>query len=837
LKQSWILTLALLLAGGFTCPSRAAAQPLDPLATEGEVAMRVIDFGVGGAARQGEYVGIRLEILDRGDRQREIVLRAAIPDADGDRALYERTVATNPGQRQETWLYCRLPFRFDGTLGGELLITAHAAVEAAGEREFRAGRRLGALQARRNRLLTETEGMIGVIGQEPLGLLRFEEAAPGSFQDGGHEPLRPVRGMSTGGLPDRPEGLLQFQALIWAGTDNTPQRLSADQTDALGAWIRWGGRLIIVVPVTETWSAGPLNNPLADIMPQVRFERHDSTPIAPLRPLLVRPDRDEKTLPETATVHTFAPREGAALAAAFTVLADPQGRSLVVSRRVGLGEVTLVGIDLTGSALWRLHSLPDADIFWNRVLGRRGDLSSEEEDGAAGSGGVRTRMIASRSRKVLDAEIGAAISEEGQAAAGVLLGFVVFIAYWVVAGPGLYAVLRKTKRTSHAWVGFVAASLVFTVIAWGGAALIKTRTVRASHISVIDHVYGEPFQRTRSWLSILTPWYGEATVRVAGDGEGAERAFASIAPWSSPSVTLARGFPDARGYTLAGDGASAITYPARSTIKEFQADWLGDPVWHMPRPVGEDPADENPRLTLSPGVPQVGESAVTGSLRHGLPGALERVQVIVVHGQRDVGGLGPAGRVISTVTAYRKTGPWEPGEAFDLGKLTLRDKPGDTPLLENWVDEVVSDVRAESDFARMGSGPGADFTDQLMLASILSQLVEPRTDPTNGVPRSKPHAAALQRQSMHGFDLGHWFRQPCVIIIGHLGASGQRTRSPTPIEVEGRAIEPMGRTLVRWVYPAGEAPPAWRQSAATGVNPDIESPIFPPVPQDGRPLR
>src|SRR5690606_12540551 len=129
LKPSWLLALALLLAGSAIFAPPAAAQPVDPLATEGEVAMRVIDVGVGGAARQGGYVGIRLEVLDRGDRQREIVLRATVPDADGDRALYERTIATNPGQRQETWLYCRLPFRFDGTLGGELLITAHAAVE------------------------------------------------------------------------------------------------------------------------------------------------------------------------------------------------------------------------------------------------------------------------------------------------------------------------------------------------------------------------------------------------------------------------------------------------------------------------------------------------------------------------------------------------------------------------------------------------------------------------------------------------------------------------------------------------------------------------------------
>src|SRR5690606_32723970 len=118
---------------------------------------------------------------------------------------------------------------------------------------------------------------------------------------------------------------------------------TADQADALRTWIRWGGRLYIVIPVAETWSAGPLNNPLADIMPRVRFERHDSTPLAPLRHVLVRPDREDVALPETATVHTFRPLEEAARDEAYTLLTDPEGRPLVVSRRVGLGEVTLVG--------------------------------------------------------------------------------------------------------------------------------------------------------------------------------------------------------------------------------------------------------------------------------------------------------------------------------------------------------------------------------------------------------------------------------------------------------------------------------------------------------------
>ncbi|MFG0284285.1 MAG: DUF4350 domain-containing protein [Phycisphaerales bacterium JB039] len=810
-SPSAALLLALLLA--MVAPGPAGGQ-VDPLSGEDEIVLRLVDFGVGNTARPGEWAGLRIELLDRGDRQREVTLRVTVPDADGDRAQYERTVATNPGQRQETWVYCRLPFQVDGALGGELLVTAHAAVEGAGEREFRAGRRLGSLQARRGRLLARTEGLVGLVGTEPLGLLRFEEAISSQFQDAGHEPLRLTQRLTPLDLPDRAVGLMQFQALLW--TNEPPQRLTADQADALRTWIQWGGRLIVVVPpVGETWSAGPLNNPLADIVPRVRFQRRESVDLEPLRALLTAREASEAPLPSSAVVHTFAPLEGAAAHEARCIIADREGACIVVSRRVGLGEVALIGVDITGGQM-RRYALPDADIFWNRILGRRGELITREERSIPGG-----RMLpGSRPTRILDSDIADEISEEGQAAAGVLLGFVVFIAYWIVAGPGLYAVLRRTKRTSHAWLGFVAAALAFTIIAWGGAALIKTRSVRASHVSVIDHVYGEPFQRTRTWVSVLTPWYGEATVRLGGDETGRQRTLAAIAPWSGPQVTLTGGFPDARGYTIAGDVPAALTYPARSTIKELVADWLGDPVWTMPRPVAAGPEEGDAALALNPGgMPSVDESAVYGALRHNLPGPLEDVLVIVVHQQRDLGGLGTPTRLISDVSAFAKAGPWAPGEPLDLVELTRRRSlaADDLPSLENWADERVTRIRGEGDLTRIGAA-GPSFSDQLTYASILSQLIDPAS------PTQQP-STALLRESLHGFDLGRWFTRPCVIVIGHLGASSPTAPSPTPIEVDGRRIEPKGRTMVRWVYPAPAAPPAWRPQ-----------PAFSPVPAGDRDL-
>jgi hypothetical protein len=68
-------------------------------------------FGVGGVARPGDWVGLKLNIKDSSDRQREVIIRFSLTDADGDKPLPERSLTTNPGVNQPLWVYFRLPRR------------------------------------------------------------------------------------------------------------------------------------------------------------------------------------------------------------------------------------------------------------------------------------------------------------------------------------------------------------------------------------------------------------------------------------------------------------------------------------------------------------------------------------------------------------------------------------------------------------------------------------------------------------------------------------------------------------------------------------------------------
>ena len=60
-------------------------------------------------------------------------------------------------------------------------------------------------------------------------------------------------------------------------------------------------------------------------------------------------------------------------------------------------------------------------------------------------------------------------------------------------------------------------------------------------------------------------------------------------------------------------------------------------------------------------------------------------------------------------------------------------------------------------------------------------------------------------------DLGAWFTQPCLIVIGHI-ESGP---TPTPVfvggsgeggEVGATEAPSVGRTVVRWIYPLAPDP-------------------------------
>ncbi len=799
-RISSVRLLMLLLGASLLAPWIASAPAQDAPAGVGEIDLRVERFGPGNVCRQGEWAGLYVAVDDRGLEQREIILRLQGRDADGDRPLYDTVVTSNPGTRQAFWLYTRLPFRFDQS--DTLAVSAWAAEASRGSDQsgalaYRATRQLAYAEIRPSRVLAKTESMIGVLGPWHFGLGAYGIAAQASsdYALTGHELTRIITGLEHAEIPHRYQGLVQFDALVWgaARREADPLRLSTDQARAIREWVTRGGHLIVVLPtVGQEWLSNA--NPLADLLPSsMPGELREGFDLNELVALLSR-DADVR-LPTSASVRVFEADKGAPLGAAVRVLEGPDGACLVTRRIVGAGAVSVIGIDLSEPALVSA-GLPDPDQFWHRVLGRRGVLDPDTPL-------ARRAVNASRTRRSFDADIPNEIAKSGRAYVGVLLGFVVFALYWVVAGPGGFGLLARAKKKQHAWVAFVAAIGVFTAIAWTGATLIRPKRVEAVHLTFLHEVHAQGVQRARTWASVLIPSYGDATISLAGepDAPASQRMTGLVSPWEPPAsdVITQASFPDNRAYRVDARSPNEMRVPTRSTVKQIRADWSGAPRWNTIEAL-RDPGQIGDALI------SLGEGRVVyGRLAHALPGDLEDVTILIVRRQEWIPrpGVTIGDSPVSVVNAYRLTAAWAAGEAnaLSLESVTSREA-GLQSTFETFAERLLKSGKLVT--ADLGPARSGSVSDRFTAVLLFPQLAPPTFNSNTAT------ADLAQRSETHGLDLGHWFTQPCVIVIGHLTQTESK-ELPVPLEVNGRPAQSGGgRTVVSWVYPLPDAPPEYK---------------------------
>ena len=817
---------ALLLAITRAVPGEVRAQAPSgqtPI-TSGEVKIELESFGVGNVARVGDWCGVRLKVTDTGTRSRELIMRLAGLDYDGDTPLYQREIASNPGTAMSVWMYLRLPYSFDASRG----ITAYAyeAVEgssdavAEGASGRRAGRLLGFAEIRTqggpSGVVREArESLIGVVGPRALGLGRYSAVTPPAGMSPPHNPhahelTSVIVGLTPTTLPDRWTGLECLDVVVWAQGD--PVNLDEARSNALRQYVEHGGHLVIILPsINQTWT-DPRSNKLLDVMPMVTLNQKDATDFQRYRPLLSRepaPVVADKSppFPGRASVYTFTPRAEVAPGEAVRVLNGPDGDCVVVRRLVGAGAITLVGLDLNHTALSQFE-LIDVDMFWHRVRGRRGDYSPRDPSKPLGI---------SRKQWVLDQDIQDAIAKQGNAAAGVLVGFVVFVLYWLSAAPLGYFVLKRYNLTRHAWVAFVGTAGVFTVISWTGAKLMRESEVVGTHFTILDHVYGQPLQRAKMWASVSVPWYGTATLSVAQQDTGdATEIINLISSWDPPTADNSSwgGFPDVRGYVVDARRPDSIRVPARSTVKQVEVVWAGGPRWEMPRPLRAEEGGVG-ALRLTGSQAQLNVPSVSGTLVHNLPGSLRDVLVFVVRRQRNLQRFSTTFPIVQgEVYGLGPNFVWEAKQPLDLGKVVT------TPT-SRLSDYEIGSVLSSPRFSNSG-GASSDFERRRNALAALNMLPPPDLTAGGDI------MDAATRASTHGWDLGLWFTQPCIIILGTRdGPNG--VDSPVPLMVNGEAVPNTGRTVVRWIYPLPDDPPAFPQSSDP-VTPGPTDPPTNPVP-------
>jgi len=810
---------------------------------QNEVVIQPVIQGVGGRVRPGEWTAFAISVTDRAVKSRNILVRLETLDIDGDHSFWSRSISTTPGKSSLVWLYARVPFTTDGNTA--LTVSANEAVEkstagngADPKPSLEAGRRLGTTSFRISSLVNPSSGMMLVIGSSRVGLDRYaERIANHPWAPTGHELTEVIHGVRPAELPDRSIGLRGFETIVWTGSglDEQPDRLGVPQAEALRTWVSEGGHLIILIPtVGQNWIRPPGTpiqsdpNPLADIMPKVVLSRRDGQNLDEYRYVLTWPrqrpaDADPATtppestvvLPSSVVIQTFAPSADAGPYDAMPILtgpvkaADGATRDVVVIRRLyGCGAVTLIGLDLTHPGL--IGDALRADAFWNRVLGKRLELASLKE-----LSDRKASFPSSRDPSVnFDDAIDASIQREGRSAGGLLLALVVFGAFWLTAGPISFFLLKKRRLVHHAWLVFVTAILLFTVISWTGASMLRQRSPDAKFVAFIDHVYGQPNERARVWANLFLPSYGEQRVSIHEAVDASGRWRPTLSPWEPPGGTNSwPAFPDVRGYTIESRAPESISFPSRSTEKRVQIDWAGPPRWSMPFPQAPDsgPVRLGTEITLTRlDAPGPRKWSLSGTLKHALPGTLEDVKILVVTGLNPIGpSTTTPGVILADAEMFSLVGGWEPDKPLVLDQVT---KPSGADESKVTISKYFSDA-----LPPRGSGLGAatlapkisfkgNATKYFTDLALFSMIAPPEYNQVANYD-AQP---LVRRETSHTYDLCRWFTQPCVIVIGHL----KNCESPVPITVDGETISTSGHTVVRWVYPLPASPPGYEQVGA-----------------------
>ncbi len=763
-RCDWLLFILAAMACllGVTSPTLAQIELV-------EMRIDARHFGIAGAARYGSWTPLLLTLDNRSALPQQVRCEWIVPDMDGDLAQSSRTITLTPQRTQQVWLYACLP------------ISSRTIPEFRVRVLDASTQRLIASQTLRppSDLIPPETNMIATTGQTFMGLEPYQDDM---FQQ---EKLRVVMGVRPGELPDKWHGLASLSALIWtpAGGDPGAANVSSDTHQAIRDWVRRGGHLVIILPTAgDSWSDSPLKDllPPATIYPAESIEK----------PVWVGLAKNPAEEPGTLMARVLEPGPKS-----YVLLKDNRQKPLVIAAPVGLGRVTLVGLDLTDARLSSL-GLPQGNLLWRTIFGWRNPVLSpkfiQEE--------MQANRIQSMSFRGQAMELGSFIPRMvamRETAAGVLLASIIaFGVYWLLAGPMGYGFLQYRGMTRHAWLAFAVVVLVFTVATWGTALGSRPARSRISHFSVVDIDAASNQVHVQSWLSLFVPRHGR--VDVAVDPSSPAFTTQTIASPGLQARDDATGFLDPTRYAMDSANPNRAEFPVRSTAKTFLVDYFGrtaglvnsrSKAWDLP----------TGQVTLVNGWPQ-------GELKHNLPGTLRDVLVVYCPGMQPFE-LTPAEPV---VWRYK-------GDAWPAGKvLKIDDRPPDRPVPlateprprtgdpnidnANWwgglLGEYMKAIKPGPDGAAEGSGDGsaprqAQMIQQIEMLSFYSSLPPPQYT------RNDPAPWNYQRTVGRGLDLTNMLPIKCIIVIGYL----QDSPLPAPVAVDGTSVNATGWTAVRWVCP------------------------------------
>lgn len=789
LKQAWLIGLALccVLLPVSGVSAQQAGVKLD---------IQRDFLGVGGVVQRGVWTPVRLDLTNESAENLEVDCRWLLSDADGDELVAERRKITlTPQRTQGVWLYATPPmstrpdqtwvFQAVDTNSGELVQQVQ-------------------LQLAESAVVEASVNLVGVCGYKNMGL------APWQRWSTQHEQLRLVQGLNLETLPDRWYGLDGLTSLVWMpveGGEPTSNLMSDASKRALREWIYRGGHLVIVMPYGgQQWTSA--DSGLADLIEPIdasAIKQTQARPPISVFGLLRSADEVPLLYFDLANAPGYTTLAQVDLPNP-DLTAPNQSKPLIVGKRFGFGQITLVGIDLSETSVlkaidtFRLHKV------WTRIFSWRGSKTgelipiSEFENQQTASQYVEAKNA---QHIELGTWIPSRVSRQRQTGPAIGLAIVFFFIYAIAAALTFPNLLRGKGWERHSWVLFVGIVALFSVVAWGGAWVMRPATSSAAHFTVLDIDGNTNMARARSWQSLLIPDFKTAQIAVPSVSAGLPR-MEVVNLVASPGLSLNAdnpGYPDRRSYAYDASQPDTIGVPMRSTTKSLVIDYLGQITAQVP---GMAKAWTLPRATVAMGT----NGLPTGTITHRFPGPLTDVRIIYCPGGGQVPGLRSAAQPEARPLVYEyrnanNVSVWDPGTPIALPAaakaytpLWIRPRLGAPSRPFN--DEGFLGQQMKSRGFMPGASNDSAVVKDIALLSFYDALPPP-------VYKSKVGSVNIQglspyntynRSMMRGIDMTPLITGRRIIVLGHLRSSP----SPIPLTVDGSGVDSEGWTVVRWVY-------------------------------------
>ncbi len=735
------------------------------------------DVGFMGLIKPGVWNPIRLTLENPSAQPMAVDCRWTLTDFDKDIIIANRRVTVPARRKQTVWVYGCVPVTVSDQPEWKIDIVEADTKQVLAKKIINTYK-----TAAPNRKIT------AVSGGSRLGLGEFSvDIADSRLLVHQHELMHLVRGLESANLPDRWYGYDGLDTVILT-PEIDPARIPQEVFAGLREWIKRGGHAIIIMPsANEAWSQSPGK----DFLPEAELVRKESMRIPKW---LGDPNKRTEL---KVDYYAFVPKNNST----GILYADDDKNAVIVSRQLGFGAVTVIGVNIAEGNLESL-GLPNGRFnIWHRIFGWHSPAYSRAALEGLGKDTSPMKLKMRGQEYELDTLL---VNDAGSIKSNIQIWTVaaifIFAVYWLLAGPVSYLVLRVRKETRHSWVAFLGIVVIFTAGVWVLAWFSRPKHTQQNHITFYDLDVRQKLVRCQSWAQVNCPDFAKQDVALA-PGERNDNPNTVASPGMVAEKAMARGWVDVQTIDIDAAAPNKQWVPFRSSAKLFQLRYLGkqdpmDAVW--PVPTGT--------VAVSP------RSDLSGTLKHNLPGTLSNVILVYCPGSD------------ATPLVWNTRQSWAPGQDWNLTSLTatmplllVRDPAGlnytnrkgmemEEGFMGMAFKHTLNGVQrnnmhfqpnptALQDDTRTSITHAISFFDSLPAPDFLS-LPDAANNQSHAFGGGFDQADALVRTQSRSLDLTRLTTQPKLIVIGELPQSP----NPTPLTLGAEPVEGTGLTIVRYIF-------------------------------------